>query len=493
MDFGSLTAEDVAFSMNTANAATSPAFGSESIHGQAGDFAALWGEWTATNPTTVEFNFSLTDDGVPNFDATWADDFVNQSGQAFSVFSKRAFEEMGSDWVRDNIVATGVYQVEEWRRDEYLQMVASTFSGNDTNHYMFTPKTDRIRLIAVKEPIQRLSLLRTGQVDAAHLEPKDAAKLDLNDFTKTSTQADVQLGVFFSGNLWEDDYTIGENAGQMLPEKSTFVHDLAWIGRPDGIHGGDDLEQAKTVRRALAIAIDREQVNDTLLNGLGTPVHVEYFSINHPNWREKWEYPYDPDEAINLISSLNGDYEKGGADSSGPLGSNAFEISIYSGPELGGSSGVTGEITDAVAGYWRELGLEVFSLKYSYQTFRPTVVGRSNVHPWVTSCDKGRESKPWHFPVGLVQTTLTRGGFGCGFESPEILSFYRRMAAASNTADATQAANEYLDYVYDQSLQPGIVAVPDAYFFNNKKIKAWPMDKAAASSINNLWDIEIQP
>ena len=39
-DFGDLTAHDVAFSMNDANSVTTP----ESIHGQAGDFAGLWGE-----------------------------------------------------------------------------------------------------------------------------------------------------------------------------------------------------------------------------------------------------------------------------------------------------------------------------------------------------------------------------------------------------------------------------------------------------------------
>ena len=66
------------------------------------------------------------------------------------------------------------------------------------------------------------------------------------------------------------------------------------------------------------------------------------------------------------------------------------------------------------------------------------------------------------------------------------------MAKASDSAAATEAANEYLAYVYDQSLQPGVVAVPDAYYFNNKKIKSAEMDKAAAASINSLWNLELQ-
>ena len=150
-----------------------------------------------------------------------------------------------------------------------------------------------------------------------------------------------------------------------------------------------------------------------------------------------------------------------------------------------------GEVADAIAGYWADIGLSTFSLKFTYVTFRPTVVGRSNVHPFVTSCDKGRESNPWHFPKGLVQTSLSRGGFSCAFESPKILELYQGMAQAKDTAEATDFANRYLQYMYYWNLQPGVVAVPQDWFWNRNKIAAWPQDRAAASAINNLWDIEL--
>jgi len=57
---------------------------------------------------------------------------------------------------------------------------------------------------------------------------------------------------------------------------------------------------------------------------------------------------------------------------------------------------------------------------------------------------------------------------------------------------ATAAATEYLDYVYDQNLQPGIVAVPDGFYWNNSKVKSFEMDIAAASGFNSLWNIEIK-
>lgn len=476
-DFGTLTAHDVAFSMNNANSSTTP----ESIHGQAGDFAGLWGEWVAVDDETIEFDFT-------SFDSTWKDDFVNQSGQALSILSKKAFDDMGKDWVRDHIVATGPFQVEEWLRDESYTIV-----NRAGTHWLpeLEPKTDRVQLVQVTEATTRSSLLRTGQVDIAHLEPKDAAKFDLTEFTQASAGGAVQLGVFFAGNLWEDVYAGGANEGQPLPTKATFVHDIPWIGSP-GKHGDDDLEQAVAIRRALAVAIDRDLVNETLLAGLGAPVYVEYFNAASPNWDSKYEYPYDPDESIALITAQDNDYQRGSAPKDGILGEHAFEISIYAGPELGGGASVTGEVADAVAGFWADIGLTTFSLKFSYQTFRPTVVGRANTHPWITSCDKGKASNPWHFPKGLVQTTLTRGGFSCGFESPVILDLYQRMAQAPDTATATTAANEYLEYVYNQNLQPGVVAVPDSFYFNNKKVKSFEMDLAAAAALNSVWNLELK-
>ena len=474
-DAGDMTAADVAWSMNDANATTNP----ESIHGQAGDFAGLWGEWTAVDDTTITFDFAA-------YDSTWKDDYVSQSGQAFNVFSKKAFDEKGEDFVADRIVATGPYQVEEWITGESYTIV-----NRAGTHWLaeLEPKTERIQFIQVAEPTTRLALLRTGEVDMAHLEPKDAAKLDLTTFTQSTAGGAVQLGLFFSGNLWEDTLA---KTGDPVPPKATFVHDLPWIGKPGSSHGDGDLEQAKNIRRALAIAIDRDLVNDTLVAGLGKVVHVEYFSAEHANWTGEHEYPYDPDGAIALIKAQENDYNHGQAGKDGPLGDHAFEISVYAGPELGGGGSITGEVADAVAGFWSDIGLTTFSLKFSYATFRPTVVGRANTHPWITSCDKGRASNPWHFPKGLVQTTLTRGGFSCGFESPVILDLYTKMAEASDTATATAAANEYLDYVYDQNLQPGVVAIPDAFYFNNNKIKSFKMDLAAASNLNSLWNLELK-
>jgi ABC-type transport system substrate-binding protein len=384
-------------------------------------------------------------------------------------------------------VATGPFEVESWDRDDQVTLKSRYADGGQ--HYLpeLTPKTNRVQFKEAVDPQVRATLLQTGEVDAALLEPKDAAAFVRGGYGQTGTSGSVQLGVFFSGNLWEK---VSARDGSPL-DRLTYNTNFPWIGNPDD---AADMEQARLVRRALSVAYDRDQINESLLAGLGKPVMVEYFSTDNANWQSKWNYPYDPDEAIDILSNqVDGNYYKGSADSSkSNLNGHAFEVSLYAGPELGGGQSITGEVVDAVAGYWAQLGLATFSLKYSYQTFRPSVVGRTNTNPFVTSCDKGRESNPWYFPKGLVETSLTRGGFSCGLESPDILNFYYRMAQAPDQATATQAASEYLDYVYHWNLQPGIVAVPDDVYFNTNKIASWPMPKSASSNIDGVWNLTLK-
>ncbi len=473
-DFGELTAEDVAWSMNDANATTN----SNSIHGQAGDFASLFREWKAVDDRTVQFDFE-------SFDTSWKDDFLNQSGQAFVVFSKKAFDQEGADWVRDNVVATGPFQPVEWLRDSKLVMEAVP------SHWKFQPKTNRITILEVSESTTRAAMLRTGEADVAAILATDAPAFIAGGFGATSTGGGGQEGLFFSGNLWEQ-FSAREGQGEgeaneIKLTRDTYANDFPWIGDPFDTGDPNDMEEARMVRRAMAIAIDRQSIVDNVLSGLGDVNHVQYFDRTHPNWTGEHEYYYDPDEAASIISGLDSNYFKGSGDADN-LNGNAFEVSIYS---QDGNASIRGEIADAVAGFWSDIGLEVFSLKFSYRTFRPGVVARTNVHPWITACDKGNTSWQWGNPKGLVQTSLSRGGFSCGFESPEIVEFYQRMATAPDTATAVTAANEYLDYVYFWNLQPGVVTLPADVYYNPNKIASWEMDKATTSQDNtgSYWNL----
>ncbi|MCI0440570.1 MAG: ABC transporter substrate-binding protein, partial [Chloroflexi bacterium] len=365
--FGEMTAEDVAWSMNDANAAVTP----ESIHGQAGDFAALFGNnpWVALDNRTIEFKFET-------FDPRWNGNFLNESAQALSIFSTAARDQLGEDGLRNRIISTGPFQVVEWVQDTQAIIEKVPYT-----HWLQNPEVEKITFIEVTEEGTRVAMLETGEADAASISLKTSPSLVEAGFATQGSGLGIQQGVFFSGNMWETVYAGGDKKGQPLDLSGHYVHDLPWIGNPrPGQHQADfamdDLEQARLVRQALARSVDRDLINEVLLNGQGWPNYVEYFDITNPRWQAKWEYPFDPDEAESLL-------DQAGFPRAGGSGSR-FEMPFYIGPELGGGQGIAGEMGDAIAGFWQDIGIDVPVLKYAYASFRPTVVGRQNTTPWLT-------------------------------------------------------------------------------------------------------------
>jgi hypothetical protein len=80
-------------------------------------------------------------------------------------------------------------------------------------------------------------------------------------------------------------------------------------------------------------------------------------------------------------------------------------------------------------------------------------------------------------------TTLTRGGFGCGNESPELLEWYQQAAGEPDRQARIEINNQVLEYLHFWALNPGYVSVPTAYFANPKSISEWPMH--AGNSFNS--------
>jgi ABC-type transport system substrate-binding protein len=458
-DWGELTAEDIAWVIKQTNPAINP----ESIAASAANFTALFGDVPieVIDDRTIRGTFN-------NFDVRWASNLLNQeaSGGLTSIATpKRAFDENGRDWLRDNFIGTGPFELIDFRTG-----VSATLQKVGYDHWRKNAQIDQLRVINVPEEATRFALLQSGETDVAFIDPKDLARVKAAGFIEVSAGQGVQEGVMFTGNLWETTNALtGEPIDHDL--SGVYVNEVIWTGNPFGPEdannppGMDDMEQARLVRQALARAVDRDAIVEHVLGGVGEPVHITYFSTNNPNWDPQYEYPYDAAEAARLLDEAGFPVD----------GGSRFQIPLFVGPELGGGAGPAGEIGDAIAGFWQDLGIDVQVLKYAYSVFRPGLVSRTTVVPMLTSCDDGQESFPFDWPKGLVQTSLTRGGFSCGFESPEILNWYQQVSSEPDQAERIRLNTEYLAYMHNWALFPGYVTVPNAWFANPRRVREWPM------------------
>ena len=169
---------------------------------------------------------------------------------------------------------------------------------------------------------------------------------------------------------------------------------------------------------ALAMSIDRQLINEAVIGGVGWPVEIPYYDINHPDWEEdRWGVGYDPAMAETLLDQAG--FPRGGD-------GNRFKIAMFAWPV----GHFFGDIGDAVAQFWEEVGVDVDVLHYEYTVFRPTLVGRSATQAWTdTGPLENFATTPWDFPRGIQMSAIARGGKSHGIEIPEATQNYRAVSA----------------------------------------------------------------
>ena len=290
--------------------------------------------------------------------------------------------------------------------------------------------------------------------------------------------------MIFSGNYWEENHA---RTGEPLNRTASgyCVHDLPWVGCNAKLESGadkqpGDMEEARNVRWALAKAIDRELLVETILDGFGTVGSIEYVDTTASYFKDEWLIPYNPEEAVEQM-----------AGTAWPTG--RFPIGIWTGGELGGSSGTNAELNDAIAGMWKELwpemDLQVF--KSAYSIIRPSLVGRTNTIPYAGDCDEGSTAIPFDWPHGLTETSFTRGGFGCGIEIPTIANTFKQVSLEGDPVERVRLNTELIDYLYDQMIFAGTVQVPVFTLYNPNSISEWVGTSSAFASSNEFENIKL--
>ncbi len=455
--WGELTAGDIAWSANDTNGTTNPT----SIHGQSGDLAAFLGEASAIDDRTLFLPFT-------RYDSRWDDRLFNLAGDSFGVFSKKAFDENGEDWMRENPIGTGPFEVVEWLEAERVELQAVA------SHWDSTPLIQRLRFIAVPETATQRAMMETGEADMAiAMQLRDVADLVAGGFKSVTTGTQWNVGLKFAGNYWEEN---NAKTGEPL-DRPTMVRENPWIGNPfspddnNNPEGMDDMEQARLVRQALSMAIDRELVAESLFAGLVRPYYIGMFSPDDPNWESRWEIAYDPTKAREFLDRAGYPENEDGI---------RFSTQIY---------GFAGNATyqdsaDAVAGFWSDIGVKTEVLKVNYGLVRPTFVGRSNSVPTIMTCVSDLWI-PYDEPRGEEETSLTRGGFGCQMELPKILETIQALETEFDTSKRIAINKELGDYMFEQMVGTGVTTGPFLNVYNPNAIKDWPLRQSPQSPENS--------
>ena len=357
--WGEFTAEDYVFSIKAAGAEDSinSAAGSHRTH-----FLNPDGHLKVLDDHTFEANT-----GVPKWSVMQSTLTPGPDG-IFAV-SKKQVEELeksiGLEEANSVLVGTGPWKIADSQPGEYWHFEAVM------DHYRKTPYFAEMRFLNIPEESTRVANFQTRRLDVFTAIPDTIPLLANTPGTEFMAQKDaVDQHLLFYGNNYvsfNPEWCPGR-PDSPWPDRPEYENcpaegwdpDAAWVSAsPD--FDSPEWEQARKVRQAMMVAIDRQKIIDELLHGEGVPQSMLAWS-NRPN-KPEWKWEYDLERAKQLL--VEAGYPDG------------FSLELYP-AERGAPSEV--EACEAIAVMWEDLGLDVSIIKLPFATL---------VEPWLDHSFKG--------------------------------------------------------------------------------------------------------
>jgi peptide/nickel transport system substrate-binding protein len=134
---------------------------------------------------------------------------------------------------------------------------------------------------------------------------------------------------------------------------------LPWVSS-NPVVGSPEWEKARKVRLALAIAIDRQAIVDTVLRGFGRPLVMGTWTGHEDRLPPDMKWEFNQKRARELLAEAG--YPRG------------FSLTLT--PSIRGAPAET-EACELVGNMWRDIGIDVKLQKVPYSTLRPQLIGRT--------------------------------------------------------------------------------------------------------------------
>ena len=433
--WGELTAEDVVYTYNAGNPAITP----EAVHD--------------TLPSPMIGKLELLSKYVArmHLNSFSANTILSISdlGEGVPIMSAKVQADQGTDWMRQNIILSGPFEVPEWTQQKGIYLEARS----DGEHWKQMPHIERFDMIEVPESATRRAMLESNQVQMADIPIKDWSDLLDQGMARSHEGVSSAQGVLFQGHYWE---TTHPRTGEAL--ERTVDDSKPWIAKMDDPAGR---ERARDVRVAISQCVDREAILDTILGAQGRVAYVQYI---HPDTAlygkvdgdTRWNIPYDCEGSKALL-------DKHGL-------SDGFTINDY----WAGPSGVVVEMGEAMAATWlSELNIKVEIDRQIYSTWRPGLIARS-VNGMHGSFNP-RTAPPTWASEWTWSAVASPAGYNSGNELPKASETVLAKEATTNQEELEQLTLDWVDYIFEERFGFTVGTMPNNTIYNPEVITSWEM------------------
>lgn len=453
--WGELTAEDVVYTYNAGNPGITP----EAVHDTLPrpDIGKL--ELLSKYEARMHLN---------SFSVSTMLAGVSDLGEGVPIMSSKVAADQGTEWMRQNIILSGPFEVPEWTQQKGIYLEARS----DGEHWKGMPHIERFDMIEVPESATRRAMIESNQAQMAEIPIKDWKALIEQGMARSQEGASNARGILFQGHYWETEHPrTGDPLERVIDESKP------WIARMDDPAAR---ERARDVRIALSQCVDREAILDTILGGQGRVAYAQYI---HPDTAlygkvdgdTRWNIPYDCEASKALMS-------KHGL-------SDGFTINDY----WAGPSGVVVEMGEAMAATWlSELNVKVELDRQIYSTWRPGLISRTvnGVHG---SFNPGTAPPTW--PSEWTWSAVASpAGYNSGNELPQASETVLAKEQTTSQEELEQLTLDWVDFIFEERFGFTVGTMPNNTIYNPSEISSWemrPMTNFRVGGMKSLENIKL--
>ena len=131
------------------------------------------------------------------------------------------------------------------------------------------------------------------------------------------------------------------------------------------------------------------------------------------------------------------------------------------------------DVADVIAEFWTEVGANTTIVREDYgSTIVPRMRDRVQYRPILKNGDVNSNQFPLDWPYPPVDSSISRPGWGVGFESPVLAENHLQIRASDNVTFREQMHLETADYVFYWQLYNGVIQLPRGVITSGR-IKSW--------------------
>ena len=333
-------------------------------------------------------------------------------GGSFTIFSKNKSDTLGEDKADRNLTGgTGPFRFIKWSPGDEIVTEARP------DHYRRVPEYRTVRIVEIPEAATQVAALMAGEVDVAEMPTIDAARVEAAGVTVIKLLGDGASQIIMQGRFCFGPQGVPDDQGNPVPDRPGYDPSKPWIGSCDP--ESQEWENARKVRNAVALAINRQSIVDNLLGGFGFPGAKPGFMYKQQVDRYvplaqarglDWENRYDPDAAKALLA------EAGWPD--------GFEVLMR---VTTGDHPLAIEMAEAIAKDLKVIGIDVKIETLTYTGNRPAVVARENGDWWLQADSGGAPSAAFPTTETWAHRRNPEAAFNNGWELPQAVVLSKAM------------------------------------------------------------------